>query len=62
MAACMSSAGAFIATSDLDPGAVPVEGAKAILTLLTVGDAGEKTAGANIFLRYDGPAAFAELE
>jgi hypothetical protein len=41
---------------------VPAEGAKAILTLLTVGDAGEKTAGVNIFLRCDGPAAFAEFE
>jgi hypothetical protein len=60
MAACRKDKGLFIMSSDLNPDAVPVKRAKASLTLIPVRDIGKETAVVNLFLRYDGPAAFAE--
>ena len=34
--------------------------AEAVLAMITFGDRGKETATVNMFLTYDGPAAFAE--
>jgi hypothetical protein len=63
MAACMkvmARGHLFIMYSDLNQRDVPVKSAKAVLTLMTVGDFDKEMAEVDIRLRYEGPAAFAE--